>query len=113
MGDDVALEIVDGEGNWQYVNDTFADMCDRKRAWFVGKNLFEQFPELGDGWKATIRKVAETRETYVERSPRGLPHLPVRNPRWVWNVLLFPLNLHDGRDGVVLSARVIEKKPSI
>jgi two-component system, OmpR family, response regulator len=113
MGDDVALEIVDGEGNWQYVNDTFADMCDRKRAWFLGKNLFEQFPELGDGWKQIIRNVARTRETYVERSPRGLPHLPAKNPRWVWNVLLFPLKLHDGQDGVVMSARVIEKKPSI
>jgi len=113
MGDDVALEIVDGDGNWQYVNDTFADMCEKKRAWFVGRNLFEEFPELGDGWKATVRNVAETRETYVERSPRGLPHLPARNPRWVWNVLLFPLKLHDGRDGVVLSARVIQKKPSI
>jgi len=113
MGDDVALEIVDGDGNWQYVNDTFAVMCDKKRAWFVGKNLFDEFSELDDGWKKTIRKVAETRETYVERSPRGLPHLPAKNPRWVWNVLLFPLKLHDGRDGVVLSARVIQKKPSI
>src|SRR5919201_4003516 len=35
MGDDVALEILDAEGNWQYVNDTFATMCDKKRAWFV------------------------------------------------------------------------------
>jgi hypothetical protein len=28
----------------------------------------------------------------------------------VWNVLVFPLKLHDDRDGVVLSARIIEKK---
>jgi two-component system OmpR family response regulator len=113
MGDDVALEIVDGEGNWQYVNDTFAAMCDKKRNWFPGKNVFEQFPELDHGWKEQVRRVAETRETYVERSPRGLPHLPAKNPRWVWNVLMFPLRLHDGRNGVVLSTRVIEKKPSI
>jgi two-component system, OmpR family, response regulator len=113
MGDDVALEIMDGDGTWQYVNDTFAALCDKKRAWFVGKNLFEQFPEVADGWKEQVRQVAEVRETYVERSPRGLPHLPSKNPRWVWNVLMFPLKLHDGRSGVVLSARVIEKKPSI
>src|SRR5438477_1330834 len=45
MGDDVVLEIMDREGNWQYVNDAFASLFDRKRAWFLGKNLFESFPE--------------------------------------------------------------------
>ena len=109
MGDDIALEILDRDGNWQYVNDYFAALCDKKRAWFVGKNLFEQFPE-GNGLRETIRTVADTRDTYIERSPRGLPHLPKKNPRWVWNVLIFPLKLHDDRPGVVLSARVIEKK---
>src|SRR5574340_1373394 len=50
MGDDVALEILDGNGNWQYVNDFFAGLFERKRQWFVGKNLFESFPELSDEW---------------------------------------------------------------
>lgn len=31
-------------------------------------------------------------------------------PRWVWNVIAFPLKLHDDRPGVAVSARVIEKK---
>jgi two-component system, OmpR family, response regulator len=110
MGDDVALEILDREGNWQYVNEYFAALCDKKRQWFPGKNLFEQFPEMDDGWKHTIRTVADTKETYIDRSFRGLPHLPKKNPRWVWNVLIFPLKLHDGRNGVVMSARVIDKK---
>ena len=111
MGDDIALEIMDREGTWQYVNEYFAGFFDKKRAWFPGKNLFENFPEADGEWREIIRTVADTRETYIDRSMRGLPHLPKNDPRWVWNVLVFPLKLHDDRDGVVLSARVIEKKP--
>ncbi|MGB7555949.1 MAG: hypothetical protein WBM04_16375, partial [Candidatus Korobacteraceae bacterium] len=47
MGDDIVLEILDREGTWQYVNDYFAAMNNHKRAWFVGKSLFEQFPQPG------------------------------------------------------------------
>jgi PAS domain S-box-containing protein len=110
MGDDVVLEIMDDEGNWQYVNDTFAKLYGKKRFWFVGRNLFEEFPELRGEWEEIIQTVANTRETYVDRSFRGLPNLPKKNPRWVWNVLAFSLRLHDDRSGVVLSARIIEKK---
>ncbi len=110
MGEDVALEIMDRDGNWQYVNDYFAALCDKKRAWFVGKNLFEQFPELAENWREVIRQVADTRETYIDRGFRGLPNLATRSARWIWNVVVFPLKLHDDRDGVVLSARMIEKK---
>jgi CheY-like chemotaxis protein len=111
MGDDVALEILDRDGDWQYVNDYFASLSERKRNWFPGKNLFEQYPELGDEFREIIRTVADTRETYIDRrGQRGVPHLPVTAPRWSWNVLVFPLKLHDGRDGVVLSARMLERK---
>src|SRR5207248_4668455 len=109
MGDDVVLEIMDREGNWQYVNETFAGLLEKKRSWFVGKNLFEEFPDLGAEWREIIQTVADTRETYIDRTFRGLP-LPRKNARWVWNVLVFPLKLHDNRNGVVLSARIIEKK---
>ncbi len=51
MGDDIVLEILDREGTWQFVNDYFAVMNGHKRAWFAGKNLFEQFPQLGDEWR--------------------------------------------------------------
>ena len=112
MGDDIALEILDRDGNWQYVNEYFAGFFDKKRTWFAAKNLFESFPEVEGEWRDIIRNVADTRETYIDRSMRGLPHLPKKNPRYVWNVLVFPLKLHDDRDGVVLSARIIEKKPS-
>ena len=111
MGEDVVLEIMDDEGNWQYVNESFAKIYEKKRFWFVGRNLFEEFPELRGQWEEIILTVANTRETYVDRSLRGVPHLPPQGNRWVWNVLVFPLKLHDDRNGVVLSARLIQKKP--
>ncbi len=113
MGDDVVLEVLDEEGQWQYVNDTFAKLYDKKRGWFTGKNMFEIFPELRGEWQEIIQTVAHTRETYLDRSFRGVPALPsskLVSARWVWNVLVFPLKLHDERPGVVLSARVIEKR---
>ena len=111
MGDDIVLEILDGEGDWQYVNDYFASMNGHKRAWFVGKNLFEQFPQLSEEWREILRTVVDTRETYIDRRGfRGASHLPQESPHWTWNVLIFPIKLHDDRDGAVLTARLIERK---
>jgi CheY-like chemotaxis protein len=111
MGDDIVLEILDRDGNWQYVNDYFAAMNEHKRAWFVGKNLFEQFQQLGEEWREIVRTVCDTRETYIDRRGfRGASHLPTKSPHWTWNVLIFPIKLHDDRDGAVLTARLIEKK---
>jgi len=111
MADDIVLEILDRDGNWQYVNDYFAALNGHKRAWFVGKNLFDQFPQLGEEWREIVRTVADTRETYIDR--RGFPgasHLPTRSTHWNWNVLIFPIKLHDDRDGAVFTARLIERK---
>ncbi len=110
MGDDVVMEVMDRDGNWLYVNDYFAAMFEKKRHWFVGKNKFEEFPEVGEEWREIVCTVADTRETYIDRGFRGLPNLPRKSPHWTWNVLVFPIKLHDDRDGVVLSARLIEKK---
>lgn len=111
MGDDIVLEILDRDGNWQFVNDYFASMNGHKRAWFAGKNLFEQFPQLGDEWREILRTVSDTRETYIDRRGfRGASHLPQESPHWTWNVLIFPIKLHDDQDGAVLTARLIEKK---
>jgi len=109
MGDDVVLEVMDREGTWLYVNDYFSGLCDKKRQWFVGKNKFSEFPEAEE-WREIVRTVADTRETYIDRGFRGLPNLPIKGPRWTWNVLVFPIKLHNDKDGVVLSARLIEKK---
>lgn len=110
MGDDIVLEIMDRDGNWQYVNDYFAALLNRKRQEFVSNNLFEEFPELAAEWREIISTVADTRETYIDRGFLGVPHLPVKSRHWTWNVLVFPIKLHDGRDGVMLTARLIERK---
>lgn len=111
MGDDVVIEILDRLGNWQYVNDYFATLFEKKRNYFPGKNLFEEFPDYGDEWREIIRTVADTRETYIDRrNTRAMPHLPVKSAHWTWNALVFPIKLHDDRDGVVLSARLLQRK---
>ena len=110
MGEDVVMEIMDREGNWQYVNDYFAALFDKKREWFFGKNLFQQFPEMGEEWRENISTVADSRETYIDRSFRGVPHLPETKSSRTWNLIMFPLKLHNGQPGVVLSARIIERK---
>jgi len=84
--------------------------------WMDGNNRGDVYriPNQGGGnfgeWQEIIRTVADTRETYVDRSFGGLPHLPRKKNRWNWNILVFPLKLHDNRNGAVLAARVIEKK---
>ena len=113
MGGDVVLEILDRDGNWQYVNDACAGLLGKPRSWFPGRNMFEETPELAADWEEIIRTVADTRETYIDRTFRGLLNLPKRGQEWVWNVLAFPITLHDNRKGVVLSARILERKPAI
>jgi CheY-like chemotaxis protein len=111
MGDDMVVEILDREGNWQYVNDYFAALRKQRRGWYVGRNIFDHFPEMRDEWGEIIRTVADTRETYIDRRNHGaMPHLPSESPYWQWNVLIFPIKLHDGRDGAILSARLLERK---
>ena len=110
MGDDVVVEILDGEGNWQYVNEACAKLLERPRDWFPGRNMFEEMPELAADWSEILRTVAETRETYIDRTYRGLLNLPRKGEEWVWNVLVFPITLHTRATGVVLSARILERK---
>ena len=111
MADDIVIEILDRDGNWQYVNDYFAALNHQKRAWYVGRNIFDHYPEMYEEWGEIVRTVAETRETYIDRrNQRSMPHLPAESPRWEWNVLVFPIKLHDGRDGVVLTARLLERR---
>jgi len=115
MGEDVALEVLDRDGHWQYVNNYFAALHHRKRSWFPGKDLFSDLgpvePEVESEWRDIIRNVADTRETYIDRrGRRGVPYLPVESSHWDWNVLVFPIRLHDGRSGLVLAARLIQRR---
>lgn len=113
MGDDVVLEILDSRGNWQYVNDTCARLLERPRDWFRGRNMFYEMPELAPDWREIVTEVATTRETYIDRTYRGLLNLPRKGEEWVWNVLAFPMTLHNNESGVVLTARILERKPSM
>jgi two-component system, OmpR family, response regulator len=110
MGEDVVVEILDGEGNWQYVNEACSRLLERPRDWFPGRNMFEELPELEPDWREILYTVATTRETYLDRTYRGLLNLPTKGEGWVWNVLAFPITLHTRATGVVLSARILERK---
>lgn len=113
MGDDVVLEIMDGDGNWQYVNEACAKLLERPREFFPGRNMFEEMPELASDWREILHTVAVTRETYMDRTYRGLLNLPRKGEEWVWNVLAFPITLHNNKTGVVLAARILERKNSL
>src|SRR5271156_2013869 len=39
MGDDAVLEILDGAGQWMYVNESCARLLERPRDWFPGKKM--------------------------------------------------------------------------
>jgi two-component system, OmpR family, response regulator len=113
MGDDVVLEIMDGDGNWQYVNEACAKLLERPRESFPGRNMFEEMPELAPDWREILHTVAVTRETYMDRTYRGLLNLPRKGEEWVWNVLAFPITLHNNKTGVVLAARILERKNNL
>ena len=110
MGEDVVLEVLDGEGNWQYVNETCAQLLERPVEWFQGRNLFSEFPTIADDWRDILQTVVTTRETYIDRTYRGVLNLPRKGEEWVWNVLAFPMTLHNNQPGVVLTARILERK---
>jgi CheY-like chemotaxis protein len=108
IGSDVLIQILDGDGNWIYCNDTAADYLGQNRHWFPARNLFEELPTLFRDWRQVISGVASTRQTYIDRSRRGLLAFTAdQDPGEAWSVLAFPMTLHDGRDGVVLTARVL------
>jgi two-component system, OmpR family, response regulator len=113
MGDDVVLEILDGQGTWQYVNETCAKLLGHERDWFPGRNMFEEMPELAEDWRDILFTVTQTRETYIDRTYRGLLNLPRKGEEWVWNVLAFPITLHTRETGVVLTARILERKSTL
>jgi CheY-like chemotaxis protein len=113
IGDDVVLEILDADGNWHYVNETCARLLEQPRDWFLGRNMFDEMPELATDWRDILRTVAVTRETYIDRTYRGLLNLPRKGEEWVWNVLAFPITLHTNETGVVLTARILERKTTL
>ena len=114
IGSDVLVQILDADGNWLYCNDTAAEYLGQSREWFPGRNLFYEIPSVPTEWTDILRSVAETRNTYIDRTRRNLFFLTSTTaPSPSWSVLAFPINLHDSRPGVVLTARILEKAPSL
>lgn len=110
MGEDVLLQITDGDGTWHYVNDAAAAYLAHPREWFPGRNMFVEMPNLMRDWRKVITTVSNTRETYIDRTTRGLLSMPRPDERpGTWSILAFPMTLHSGETGVVLSARVLER----
>ena len=110
IGSDVLVQIFDENGIWQHCNDAAADYLQQTRDWFIGRSVFQEMPTLLRDWRDVIQAVCLTRETYIDRTHRGL--LNASRPEeqnLTWSVLAFPITLHDNRSGMVLTARVIEK----
>lgn len=114
IGSDVLVQILDAAGNWIYCNETAAEYLGQPREWFPGQNLFVELPDLPTDWPEMLRSVAETRETYIDRTRRSLFVQPNKSGQtYTWSVLAFPITLHDSRPGVVLTARILERTPTM
>jgi two-component system OmpR family response regulator len=109
IGADVLVQIFDDHGIWQYCNDSVADYLNKPRDWFPGRSVFDEMPTLMRDWRDVLQTVTLTRETYIDRTRRGLLSRPrPEEQNLTWSVLAFPITLHDNRSGVVLTARIIE-----
>ncbi len=115
IGTDVLVQIFDQYGTWQFCNEAAAELLLRPRDWFPGHNPFDEMPTILRDWREVIHTVAVTRETFIDRTSRGIlqNHINGETPQ-PWSVLAFPITLHDGRSGVVLTARILppQKIPS-
>ncbi len=110
IGSNVLVQIFDEHGVWIYCNDAAAEYLEHPRDWFPGRNAFSELPHFLSGWREVVHSVATTRETYIDRSRRGLIDLPRGDEQHAtWSVLAFPITLHDRRPGVVLTARVLDR----
>ncbi len=113
IGGEVLVQIFNDRGVWHFCNDRAADYLEHPRDWFPGRCVFEEMPLLRD-WHDVLLNVPRSRETYIDRTHRGLLATPKETERdLTWSILAFPLTLHDDRSGVVLTARVISAAESV
>jgi two-component system OmpR family response regulator len=113
IGADVFVQIFDENGIWQYCNDAAAAYLDQPRDWFTGRSVFKEPSLHMRDWSDVIQTVCLTRETYIDRTSRGLLNRPrPEEQQLTWSVLAFPITLHDNRSGAVLTARILDKLPA-
>lgn len=107
IGLDVLVQIFDDRGVWHFCNELAAAYLEQPRDWFPGRCVFDEMESLRD-WRDVLLNVPRSRETYIDRTHRGLLREPKPEERdMIWSVLAFPITLHDDRSGVVLTARVV------
>lgn len=113
IGSDVLVQIFDNRSTWLYCNDAAAAYLGQPRDWFPGRNPAAEMPTLLRDWSEVVQTVSLTRETYIDRTHRGLLKTPKPDEQNItWSVLAFPITLHDNRSGVVLTARILDRSPS-
>ncbi len=109
IGADALVQIFDDHGVWHFCNERAAEYLGQPKDWFPGRCVFEELNILRD-WRDVLLNVPRSRETYIDRTHRGLLASPKPEERDLnWSVLAFPITLHDDRCGVVLTARVINE----
>lgn len=108
IGDDVLVQIFDDRGVWLFCNELASVYLRHAREWFAGRCIFDEIPELLRDWHDVLVSVPRTRNTYIDRTRRGLLSTDRPGEEDVtWSVLAFPITLHDRRSGVVLTARTL------
>ena len=113
IGSDVLVQIFDENGIWQHCNDAAAEYLGQPRDWFIGRCVFQELHPIMRDWREVIQTVCHSRETYIDRTRRGLLNQPKPEEQGLtWSVLAFPITLHDNRSGAVLTARVLGKTPN-
>ena len=107
---DVLIQVLDAEGTVDLLQRHSRRISRaRSRTWFPGRNLFIEMPDAYPRLARCDRRCCgSTRQTYIDRSRRGLLAAPpASEPTEAWSVIAFPMTLHDGRSGVVLTARIL------
>ncbi len=108
IGTDVMVQIFDDRGIWLHCNQPAAEYLGHAREWFTGRSIFVEVPNLLRDLRDVLLSVPRTRETYIDRTRRGLlEHGQGSSQAAPWSTLAFPITLHDGRTGVVLTARTL------
>jgi len=110
IGSDALVQIFNDRGTWLFCNDPAANYLNKPRDWFPGRCIFDEFPAFLRDWRDVLLSVPRTRETFIDRTRLGLLRSPKPGEEGVtWSVLAFPIRLHDNNDGVVLSARILDR----
>ena len=115
IGSDVLVQILDAAGNWVYCNETAAEYLGSaprvvSRPQPLRRDPVRSLP-IGPKFSAPSRRPATPTSTAPAAACSFSP--PISGPSPSWSVLAFPITLHDGRPGVVLTARILERAPTL